>query len=201
MSEMKKYDSKDKNVDLKSADAQKKDSYAGAGIIGGDAKKMKMLSNGGAPVKKKRAPLAADIIAGLLIALIAIVIVVGTVYLFRYQSNDYGNIEVEYKMIVHCDDNGFTYYRPMRNKSIYLDRDNNSVYFGKVNDVEFKTDSAGNEVVILTVSADVKYRKNDGYMIGDQRIAVGSEYTVRAEEITVNGVIVELDSALANGGE
>ena len=200
MSDIRKYGSNNESVDLKSADAQKKDSSAGISAMSGDVKKMKMLSNGGSAVKKKRTPIVADIIAGLLIALIAIVIVVGTVYLFRYQSNDYGNIEIEYKMIVSCTEE-FTYYRPIKNKSIYLDEDNNSVYFGKVTDAEFKTDSDGNNVVILTVSADVKYRKNDGYTIGDNRVAVGGRYTVRAEEIIANGVIIELNSAPVVGGE
>ena len=135
-----------------------------------------------------------------IIVLIALVVVVGTVYLFRYQSDDYGTIEVEYKMIVPCDKD-VTYYRPMGNKSIYLDENNNSVYFGKVNNVEFHTDADGNSVVILTVSADVKYRKNDGYSIGDNRVAVGSEYTVRVEEMSVNGVIIELTSTSAKGGK
>ena len=88
MSEMKKYDSKDESVDLKSADAQKKDGSAGINVMLGDVKKIKMLSNGGSEVNRKRAPVVADIIAGFLIALIAIAIVVGTVYLLRYQSND-----------------------------------------------------------------------------------------------------------------
>ena len=103
-------------------------------------------------------------------------------------------------MIVCCD-KGLTYYRPMKNKSIYLETDNNSVYFGKVTNVEFKTDSEGNDVAILTVNADVKYRKNDGYSIDEKRIAVGGAYTVRAEEITVDGVIIEFSSASANGGK
>ena len=200
MSEMRKYDSKDESVDLKSADAQKKDSNTGANVTPGDFKKIKMLSNGGSEVKRKRAPIVVDIIAGLLIALIAIAVVVGTVYLFRYQSNDYGTLEIEYKMVVSCDQE-LTYYRPVKNKSIYLDKENNSVYFGKVTEVEFKTDLEGNNVAILTVNANVKYRKNDGYMIGDNRVAVGSAYTLRAEEITVNGVVVELGAAPTDGGE
>ena len=200
MSEIKKYNSKDESVDLKSADAQKNDNNTGVNAALGDVRKMKISSVGGHKIKRKRAPIAADIIAGMLIAAIAIAIVIGTVYLFKYQSNDYGTVEVEYKMVMYCE-NGAAYYRPMRNKSIYLDEENNSIYLGKVTNVEFQTDSEGNDVAILTVSADVKYRKNDGYTIGDHRIAVGCEYTVRAEDISANGVIVELDSASANGGK
>lgn len=200
MSEIKKYNSKNDSVDLKSADARKNDNNVGVNATLGDARKMKMASGGSHKAKRKRAPIAADIIAGVLIATIAIAIVVGTVYLFKYQSNDYGTIEVEYKMVMYCE-NGAAYYRPMRNKSLYLDEENNSIYLGKVTDIQFQTDSEGNDVAILSVSADVKYRKNDGYSIGDHRIAVGGEYTVRAEDISAYGVIVELNSASAKGGK
>ena len=53
MSEIKKYDSKDESIDLKSADAQKKDSSSGVNAITGDAKKIKILSNVGSDVKRK----------------------------------------------------------------------------------------------------------------------------------------------------
>ena len=79
--------------------------------------------------------------------MIAVAVVVGTVYLFKYQSNDYGTVEVEYKMVVQCE-NETTYYRPMRNKSIYLDKDNNSICLGKVTNVEFRTDADGKNVAI-----------------------------------------------------
>ena len=200
MSEIKKYDSKDESIDLKSADAQKKDSSSGVNAITGDAKKIKILSNVGSDVKRKKTPIAADIIAGLLIVLIAVAVVVGTVYLFKYQSNDYGTVEVEYKMVGQCE-NETTYYRPMRNKSIYLDKDNNSICLGKVTNVEFRTDADGNNVAILTVITDVKYRKNDGYTIDNNRIAVGSAYSVRSENVLADGVIVELEPVSARGGK
>ena len=44
MSDMRKYGSNNESVDLKSADAQKKDGGAGTSVMSGDVKKIKMLS-------------------------------------------------------------------------------------------------------------------------------------------------------------
>ena len=199
MSENKNYDSK-QDFDLKSADAHKKESGAGLQSSPGGVKNFKMTS-GGAPVnKRKKTPIVADIIAGVLIIAIAIGVVVGTVYMFRYQSNDYGNINIEYQMLIYTDKDE-SYYAPMKNKSLYVDADDNSIYFGKVTDMEFSTDTKGNDVLILTVSAQVKHRESDGYSISGSRLAVGCEYTVRSESIAVSGIIVELDTAASEGGK
>ena len=199
MSKNKNYDSK-QNFDLKSADAHKKESGAGLQSSPGGVKNFKMTS-GGAPVnKRKKTPIVADIIAGVLIIAIAIGVVVGTVYMFRYQSNDYGNINIEYQMLIYTDKDE-SYYAPMKNKSLYVDADDNSIYFGKVTDMEFSTDTKGNDVLILTVSAQVKHRESDGYSISGSRLAVGCEYTVRSESIAVRGIIVELDTAASEGGK
>lgn len=199
MSENKNYDSK-QDFDLKSADAHKKESGAGLQSSPGGVKNFKMTS-GGAPVnKRKKTPIVADIIAGVLIIAIAIGVVVGTVYMFRYQSNDYGNINIEYQMLIYTDKDE-SYYAPMKNKSLYVDADDNSIYFGKVTDMEFSTDTKGNDVLILTVSAQVKHRESDGYSISGSRLAVGCEYTVRSESIAVRGIIVELDTAASEGGK
>ena len=199
MSKNKNYDSK-QDFDLKSADAHKKESGAGLQSSPGGVKNFKMTS-GGAPVnKRKKTPIVADIIAGVLIIAIAIGVVVGTVYMFRYQSNDYGNINIEYQMLIYTDKDE-SYYAPMKNKSLYVDADDNSIYFGKVTDMEFSTDTKGNDVLILTVSAQVKHRESDGYSISGSRLAVGCEYTVRSESIAVRGIIVELDTAASEGGK
>ena len=199
MSENKNYDSK-QDFDLKSADAHKKESGAGLQSSPGGVKNFKMTS-GGAPVnKRKKTPIVADIIAGVLIIAIAIGVVVGTVYMFRYQSNDYGNINIEYQILIYTDKDE-SYYAPMKNKSLYVDADDNSIYFGKVTDMEFSTDTKGNDVLILTVSAQVKHRESDGYSISGSRLAVGCEYTVRSESIAVRGIIVELDTAASEGGK
>lgn len=199
MSENKNYDSK-QDFDLKSADAHKKESGAGLQSSPGGVKNFKMTS-GGAPVnKRKKTPIVADIIAGVLIIAIAIGVVVGTVYMFRYQSNDYGNINIEYQILIYTDKDE-SYYAPMKNKSLYVDADDNSIYFGKVTDMEFSADTKGNDVLILTVSAQVKHRESDGYSISGSRLAVGCEYTVRSESIAVSGIIVELDTAASEGGK
>lgn len=200
MSENKNYDSK-QDFDLKSDDAHKKESGAGLQSSPGGVKNFKMTS-GGAPANKgkKKTPIVADIIAGVLIIAIAIGVVVGTVYMFRYQSNDYGNINIEYQMLIYTDKDE-SYYAPMKNKSLYVDADDNSIYFGKVTDMEFSTDTKGNDVLILTVSAQVKHRESDGYSINGSRLAVGCEYTVRSESIAVSGIIVELDTAASEGGK
>ncbi len=198
MSENKNYDSK-QDFDLKSADAHKKESGAGLQSSPGGVKNFKMTS-GGAPVnKRKKTPIVADIIAGILIIAIAIGVVVGTVYMFRYQSNDYGNINIEYQILIYTDKDE-SYYAPMKNKSLYVDADDNSIYFGKVTDMEFSADTKGNDVLILTVSAQVKHRESDGYSISGSRLAVGCEYTVRSESIAVSGIIVELGTAASEGG-
>ncbi len=201
MSEYKNNDSKQDIIDLKSADAQKRDSGVGARSSLGDAKNFKTPSGSNAVKRrKKKTPIVADVIAGILIIAIAIGVVVGTVYMFQYQSNDYGTIEVEYQMLVYPD-NDDSYYMPMKNKSLYVDADDNSIYFGKVTDIEFSTDTKGNTILILTVTAQVKYRESDGYLMNDHRLSVGKEYTVRSESIVVNGVIVELDTITSEGGK
>ena len=200
MSENKNYDSK-QDFDLKSADAHKKESGAGLQSSPGGVKNFKMTS-GGTPANKgkKKTPIVADIIAGILIIAIAIGVIVGTVYMFRYQSNDYGNINIEYQMLIYTDKDE-SYYAPMKNKSLYVDADDNSIYFGKVTDMEFSADTKGNDVLILTVSAQVKHRESDGYSISGSRLAVGCEYTVRSESIAVSGIIVELGTAASEGGK
>ena len=200
MAELKKNDLNKESVDLKSADSQKKDSSTAAYTSLVDTQHIKISSNANIVKNRKRTPVVADVIAGLLIILIAICVVVGTVYLFRYQSNDYGTVDVEYKLMAYCEKD-VTYYRPMNNKPLYIDVEDNSVYFGKVTNIEFFTDSKGNDVLILTIDANVKYRQNDGYMINDYRLLVGSEYTVRSEEIVFDGAIIELKSSSTKGGK
>ena len=200
MAELKKNDLNKESVDLKSADSQKKDSSTATYTSLIDNKNIKISPNGSIVKNRKRTPVVADVIAGLLIVLIAMCIVVGTVYLFRYQSNDYGTVDVEYKLMAYCEKDT-TYYRPMNNKPLYIDVQDNSVYFGKITNIEFFTDANGRDVLILTIDANVKYRQDDGYLINDYRILVGSEYTVRSEEITLDGAVIELKSSSAKGGK
>ena len=48
------------------------------------------------------------------------------------------------------------------------------------------------ETVVFTVSVKAKYKRGSGYIVGEERIAVGSEYALRMDSLLVNGTVVEL---------
>lgn len=195
MAEMNSYTKEERAQGLKSADSNKtvKDGSAGAGLraelFGGKRVSERAV---GTDIKiKKRLPVAVDIIAGILMLVLVVAVIIGSYLLFRYYSNDYDGVNVEYKITVKVDSGIDTYYN-LKNGELFMDITGNSVYFGKIQSVETVKDlSEDGGTVILTVKASAKYRDGEGYSIGDSRLAVGSKYTtLRCGEVSLSNVLV-----------
>ena len=125
-------------------------------------------------------------------------VIVGSYLLFRYYSNDYDGVDVEYKISFEVD-SGIETYQYLNHGELFMDITGNSVYFGKITEVEtVQNPGKDSGKVIFTVSANVKYRAGEGYSIGDSRLAVGSKYsTLRCGETALRDVLV---TDLAVGG-
>ena len=187
MAELKNYGSNGEKGGLKHADAEK--SYTSPipnSILDGVSVKLGDSIGSSVRAKKdeKRIPVLVDIITGLLLLAIVVGIAVGAVYLFRYYTDDYEGVSVEYTYICISDDLEEMHGRSLRNKSLYLDTEDNTLYFGNV--------ESGEKMLVVVVNANLKFKDDEGYSVNDQRIAVGSEYTLRSEDVVVNGTIVEL---------
>ena len=195
MAEMNSYTKEERAQGLKSADSNKtvKDGSAGAGLraelFGGKRVSERAV---GTDIKiKKRLPVVVDIIAGILMLVLVVAVIIGSYLLFRYYSNDYDGVNVEYKITVKVDSGIDTYYN-LKNGELFMDITGNSVYFGKIQSVETVKDlSEDGGKVILTVKASAKFRDGEGYSIGDSRLAVGSKYTtLRCGEVSLSNVLV-----------
>jgi len=183
----------DNRNDLKSADGEKSFGGSqnvivesvGARIGGGVSARNARLS------VKRRLPVFVDIIIGAVILAIFAGIVAGAYFLFRYYTDDYEGIDIEYVFISPCteDEDAF---RTMRNKELYYDVDGNTLYFGKATSVEVIDTVDLERYLVLTVKAGVKYKPGEGYTVGDCKIAAGSEYALRIDGRIIQGTVVEL---------
>lgn len=183
------------DVSLKKADAQK--SYGdkqpvqvpAAELFGGKRVKEAIQKR----VDKRKLPIAVDVIIGVLMLSLLICAVVGTYMLFRYFASDYYASNIEYTVVCPCNGD-ISSYAALKNQSLFYDASDNTYYFGKITDVKVVSTTAdGNNMLVLVVNADVRYRSGEGYSISDNRIAVGSEYTVRASNQVFNITITELE--------
>ena len=191
--------------DLKSADSEKafgtsgQNSMTEVGIKLGEA-----IGVGAAKRKRgKRLPLVLDVVAAVLLVAIVVGVAVGAYHLFRFYTDDYEGVEVEYTFILVSERVWEMNYRALRNKGLYLDTGDNTIYFGSVvgADIVALEDDPGAGMLTLTVRANVKYKADEGYSIEGNRIAVGSEYRLRSETLTIDGAIVELvDLTSKEGG-
>lgn len=194
-------ESSEKEVNLKRKDARKNSADGSLRVVNLSAGKRSggiALDERISQIKvKKKLPLAVDIIAGILMLALVIAVIIVSYMLFRYYSNDYTSKNVTYEMIVTAGDD-LSVYEDMEKKEIYLDTSDNSVYFGEITEVIVV--DGENNMVIFTVRADVKYRKNEGYSIGERRLAVGSEFSnLRCgEQMLGSAAVVELT---VGGGE
>lgn len=206
MSESKNYDVKDSRTDLKSADSEKHDSREGSTqssvseVLEEKIKKKISATERKRNANKRKLPVIVDVIVGVLVIAISIGIVAGAFILFRYYSDDYGNEKVEYTVVAHCYGDQ-SLYRTMKNKELYMDTEDNTLYFGKIASVDLIENAEGENTLLLTVRATVKYKKGTGYSVGDNRIAVGSEYTLRSENISIEGTVIELTRMSEIGGK
>jgi hypothetical protein len=197
MAELKNYGSNGDKGGLKHADAEKSyTSPAQNSILDGVNVKLGDSIGSSVRVKKKErhVPVIVDVITGLLLIAVVIGIAVGAVYLFRYYTNDYEGVNVEYTFVCIADDLEEMHSRSLRNKSLYLDTEDNTLYFGNVVSAELYDlgNESGEKMLVVVVNANLKFKDDEGYSVNDQRIAVGSEYTLRSENVVVNGTIVEL---------
>jgi hypothetical protein len=208
MAEMKKYDSERSGENLKKADL-KKSEYESNGSIQRSAselfggRKIKDTSDATKKKarKKKKLAIVADIIVIILMAALVAGVVIGSYWLFRYYSDDYEGINITYTVACPCGED-ISPYVSMKNKGIYLDTEDNSIYFGKVVDVQLVSAEDENEtnVLLIEIVASVKYRNGEGYSLQDNRIAVGSEYKLRSGDTVVDVTVAEL-STNASGGQ
>ena len=189
------FDEKPKN--LKKADSKKSQGEVGTTIrneiLGGgrirensDIKNIKI---------KRRLPVAIDIIAGALMLVLMCGVVAGSYFLFRYYSNDYDSVNVTYRVaFVDTAGNGTAFAE--KDGRVFLDTESNSVYFGKITgvDTEDNGSSQSPSRIFLTIEVNAKYRKGEGYSLGDERLAVGSSFVLRYGEKTKNVTVVELST-------
>ena len=194
--------------ELKFADAEKsvldipeKKGMSGAEFL---KKESKMNEKGRGNVnaifkKKKKFPLALDII----IAILAIAIVAGAIFgayfAFVYFADDSEEITVEYVILAKNTNS----INVAKGNDVYFDKDGKTYYFGTVIDTSNDVDVAGvsnviggitieYEYTLVSVRATVNYRNDDGYSINEQKIAVGKDFTFRAGKNSYSGTIVEL---------
>ena len=192
MPENKKFGTDEKDPNLKKEDQRKISAVQGSGnthgmdIFGG--RRMADKSVGSNVKVKKKLPIAVDIIAGILMLAIVCGIVVGSYMLFRYYSDDYDTKSLSCTVFFNADEE-LNKYMGMKNGDLYKDFTDNTVYFGRITEV--RTDEDNNRV-ILQVTVDARYRDEEGYSLGEIRLAVGGEYKLRYIENTLNVSLVEL---------
>ena len=107
MADINSYIKEERAQGLKSADSKKtaKENSALAGLrtefFGGKRITDRPASSN---IKvKKRLPVVVDVIAGILMLVLVLAVIVGSYMLFRYFSNDYDKVNVEYKLSVRVE--------------------------------------------------------------------------------------------------
>ena len=193
MPELKNNDLNEESKNLKKADSEKSsgtsqiDYIAGLrGVKSKDAGESDLANTKSA---RKKLPLVVDMIITVLILAMVAGVAFGAYYLFRYFTSDYENVTIEYCFAVPCGEDGAKPYEKLLREEIYYDVEDSTVYFGKIISVEATDDGA---LVVLTVEIAANHKVSEGYYLGECRIAVGSDYTLRIGEQTVSGTIVEL---------
>lgn len=180
---LKKADSKKSQEDQIRASVLKSEAFAG--------KKSVVFADMSARVGvKRKLPVAVDIIAGILMLIIVCGIIVGTYMLFRYFSNDYESADITYTVEFSSSKSDFERFLSMKNEEVFVDKNSNAVFFGKITNVET---AEANEKVRFTIKANVKYRRGEGYSIEDTKIAVGNKFALRCGETRKDVTVIALD--------
>ncbi len=189
-----KFDGKQR--DLKNADSKKNQGNSSP-LLGRQEDHSARKSAGHAMIGeikvKKKLPIIADIAAGVLMLALVIGVIIGSYMLFRYYAEDYESITVTYDVVFETYD-GTEEYLFMKNKDVFVDTENNTIPFGKIISVEteeIEGFGVGNRV-ILTVKAEARYRKGEGYSLGERRLAVGSTFELRCAERVIDVTVTEL---------
>ncbi len=185
MSKYKNYDWDNSKRKLKKADREKNNDniHLGADLLFGKNDALAYKKN----KARRRLPLAVDIIIAILLLAIAIGIVVGAYFGFRYFTVDYESVTIEYTILAKTDN--AKAYSDIVGKHIYKDEDKNTLYMGKITSADVY--SADGEVVIK-VQLDANYKSEEGYFAENFKISVGKSIKVRTESFNINGEIVEL---------
>jgi len=207
MAEMKKYDSDRGGENLKKADL-KKSEYESNGSVQRSAselfggRKIKDTSDVSRAKarKKKKLSVVADVIVVVLMVALVVGAVIGSYWLFRYYSDDYEGVNITYTVACPCGED-ISAYAAIKNKGIYLDTEENSLYFGKVVDIQLVQAENANEtnILLIKIVASVRYRAGEGYSLHDNRIAVGSEYKLRSGSTVVDVTVAELSTDTSGG--
>lgn len=189
MPKYKNYSKEDRNSDLKSVDAEKNSDgsllHLNSEIFASRAKAATAFKP--KKVARKKMPIAVDIIISILMIAIALGVVGGTYFLFRYFTVDYESVSIEYTLLVENADTES--YGGILNKHVYMDVDGNTVYFGKIIGVEtYEKDGA----VLLNIALNAKYKSEEGYFAENSKISVGSSYSLRTDSKNISGTLVDL---------
>lgn len=192
MPELKNQNQGKPTKNLKKADSEKSSGGAQldyiAGLRGVKAKESGENEKSKNATARKKLPLIVDIVITVLMLAIVAGVIVGAYYLFRYFSTDYESVGIEYSFAVECKENASDYQKYVR-KELYYDVDGSTVYFGKIESVSVSED---NDLAVIIVEVTANHKADEGYYLGDERVAVGSGYTLRIEDQTVSGTVVEL---------
>ena len=192
MPDIRNYDKN--NTDLKHADAEK----AGGTMVnplGTAFAKTRRAARETVPSirsARKRLPIVVDIILALLMIAMIGASVVGAYYIFKYFTVDYDAVEVEYTVLIEPAVTG-----KLKNEVVYCEIDGSTFVFGKV--ISAVNDEQGR--TLLTVAATVKYKADEGYFLGDVRLAHGSVFELRTEQgAPLHGTVVEIVDKYASAG-
>ena len=151
------------------------------------------------PDKKRKLPLAVDIIVAFVIILFAVGLLVGVYYGFRLYSDSYKDASVQYTVLISGEDaQSISDPNALKGKELYYDGEDNTYYFGKITAVTVFNGTDGEVQITAKVSVDTKYRADEGFSVGDNRIAVSGEYTLRIEDSTIDIAIVEIQRGGGN---
>ncbi len=147
--------------------------------------------------KKRSVPLALDIIIAVAIVLVVAALIVGAYFVFKNYADSYKDVNIEYTLLI-CDVDGTTDPETLKGKEIYLDLDGNTYYFGKITNATLLKGVDGAVQITADVSVSSKHRRGEGYSVEGNRIAVGTEYSLRLGDGGFDATIVEISRGGGN---
>ena len=190
MPDIKNYDKKETEKDLKRADAEKSGATVSqlAGINLSKARKNDDVGFKVRQTARKRLPIVVDIIIAILFVALFAGVITGAYFAFRSFAVDFERVDVEYTMLVSAEHTAE--YAGLEGQPLYLDVDGSVEFFGKIKSVNASEKNGG---VLVVVSTTARYKEGDGYSVGDFKLAVGQDYALRTQSgKTVAGIVVEL---------
>ncbi len=147
--------------------------------------------------KKRSVPLALDIIIALVIVLVVAALIVGAYFVFKNYADSYKNVNIQYTLLI-SDTEGISDTSVLKDKEIYLDCDGNTYYFGRITNATVLSSADGSIQITADVSVASKYRRGEGFSVDGNKIAVGSEYSLRVGESRFDATVVEMSKGGGN---